>query len=108
MIDGRARKECVHHVLRSALLKNGGLVALFEAGRGIDGWMNSPALTGSYDYQPEVREMIAAGGEIVDGDGLDRWPTLNTRRTFSPAAFHYPTEACFLVIKPMPYHNATN
>lgn len=97
IIDGRARKACVNHVLDHGLLKPNGMLALFEAWRGLDGWMGYPALTGTSDYQPEVRRMLSLGGELVNGTGLDTWPDLKYRRTVGENAYAYPKEACFLI-----------
>jgi hypothetical protein len=98
IVDGRARKACVNYVLDNGFLRSSGLLVLFEAGRGIEGWLGSPALTGMSDYQPEVQRMLKRGGELVDGSGLDSWPDLKQRRTLGSNAYHYPTEACFLYL----------
>jgi hypothetical protein len=99
IVDGRARKACINYVLDNALLRPGGLLVLFEAGRGVEGWLNSPALTGTSNYQPEVQLMLTLGGELVDGCGLDRWPGLTKRRTPGSNAYLYPLEACFLQLQ---------
>jgi len=96
IMDGRARKACVNYVLDNTLLKPAGLLVLMEAGRGVDGWLGWPKLTGTSDYQPEVQRMLSLGGELVDGCGLDRWPWLKKRRTPGSNAYYYPLEACFL------------
>lgn len=96
VVDGRARNECVFHAIRSGLINTGGLLVLFEAWRGIEGWMGHRALTGTSDYQPAVREMLALGGELVDGLGVDRWPGQVGRRSASSTSMTYPLEACFL------------
>lgn len=41
--------------------------------------------------------MLALGGKLFDGSGLDSWPGLKQRRTMGANAFAYPAEACFLV-----------
>ena len=99
IIDGKVRKECVNYVLNSNFLKSGGMMALFEAWRGMNGWMGHPALKGIDNYQPEVQRMLSLGGEIVHGIGLDKWPGQRRRRTMDLTAFQYPYEACFLVKK---------
>lgn len=96
IVDGRARKACINYVLDSDFLKPTGLLVLFEAGRGGEGWLDSPALPGTLNYQPEVQRMLRLGGELVDGCGLDRWPGLTKRRTPTSNAYLYPLEACFL------------
>ena len=96
IVDGRARKACVNHALDLALLKPGGSLVLMEAGRGVEGWLGWPASSGTSDYQPEVERMLALGGELVDGSGVDRWPGLKRRRTPISNAYSYPLEACFL------------
>jgi hypothetical protein len=62
IVDGRARKACINYVLDNNYVKPGGLLVLFEAGRGVDGWLGWPALSGTSDYQPEVQRMLALGG----------------------------------------------
>lgn len=96
IVDGRARKACVNYVLERGFLKPGGLLVLFEAGRGVDGWLGWPALRGTSNYQPEVQRMLALGGELLDGSGVDTWPGLKKRRTPASNAYAYPLEACFL------------
>lgn len=61
IVDGRARKACVNYVLDHGLLKLGGLLVLFEAGRGVEGWLGGPALTGTSNYQPEVQRNVGFG-----------------------------------------------
>lgn len=97
IVDGRARKACVNHALDTGFLKPGGLLALFEAGRGQEGWLGWPALKGTSDYQPEVHRMLAMGGQLVNGCGVDNWPGLKKRRTPGSNAYFYPAEACFLI-----------
>ena len=99
IVDGKARKACINHILDKNLVKPGGMCVLFEAWRGTENWMAEAQLTGSADYQPEVQRMLNLGGELVDGVGLDRWPGLRFRRTIGRTAFWYPLEACFLTIK---------
>jgi hypothetical protein len=96
IVDGKARKECVNHVLDGSFLSPEGYLVLFEAGRGQEGWLDAPALTDSLDYKAEVQQMLDLGGELVDGCGLDRWPGLKRRRTPTSNAYNYPMEACFL------------
>lgn len=98
VVDGRARKACINHVLDTSLLKPGGLLALLEAGRGHEGWLGSPALSGTSNYQPEVHRMLKLGGQLVDGCGMDLWPGLKRRRSSSRTAYRYAMEACFLRI----------
>jgi len=97
IVDGRARKACINYVLDNQYIKSGGLLVLFEAGRGKDGWLGWPALEGTSNYQPEVHRMLSLGGRLIDGIGVDRWPGLK-RRTSSSTALTYPLEACFLKI----------
>lgn len=99
VVDGRARKACVNYALDSGLIKTGGLLVLMEAGRGKKGWLGSHALQGTNDYQPEVKRMLALGGELADGNGIDSWSGLRGRRTIGRHAYNYPIEACFLVKK---------
>jgi hypothetical protein len=96
IVDGAARKACVNYVLDGCKLKPGGLLALFEAGRGIDGWLGRPALAGENDYQPAVKRMLSLGGELMDGTGLDNWPGQKRRWIGAVTSYHYPQEACFL------------
>ena len=98
IVDGRARKACINHILDNHLVKPGGMCVLFDACRGMENWMGEPRLTGSAEYQPEVQRMLSLGGELVDGVGLDRWPRLRFRRTMGRTAFSYPLEACFLIV----------
>lgn len=99
IVDGRSRKACVNYVLDNHYLKLNGLLALFEAGRGSDGWLGYPASSGTSDYQPEVERMLKLGGVIVDGVGVDRWPGLKRRSSLS-TAYSYPLEACILINRP--------
>lgn len=100
IIDGAARKACVNYVLDTDLLKPGGLLALFEAGRGMKNWLGRPTLTGERSYQPEVQRMLDLGAKICDGSGLDSWPGMKWRRTIGREALSYPAEACFLIRPP--------
>ena len=100
VVDGKVRKACVNHVLDRGLVKPSGTLALFEAGRGTPDWLGAPTLAGDEDYRPEVSRMIALGGELVDGVGLDRWPTLERARSSVSVRWFYPKEACFLVVPP--------
>lgn len=97
VVDGRARKACVNYVLDEHFVKLGGLLALYEAGRGRPGWLDAPTLTGSLNYQPEVDRMMNLGGKLIDGSGLDRWPGIKRRSPLS-VAFSYPVEACVLML----------
>lgn len=96
IIDGKARLDCGFHVLDSSLIRPGGLLALYEAGRGTDGWLGYPKLTGQSDYSALVNRMKSMGGETVDGDGIDSWDELNGRRGLGPQYRSYPLEACIL------------
>lgn len=96
IVDGRARKACINHVLDNSLMSDRGMLVLLEAGRGIDRWLGSPALTGQSNYQPEVNRMLSLGGRLVDGAGVDSWDGLEYRRTPSINAYRYPIEACIL------------
>jgi hypothetical protein len=96
IVDGRARKACVRHVLDNQLLRSGGSLALFEAGRGAEGWLDAPALQGTSNYQPEVERMLNLGGILVDGTGYDSWPGQLKRRSFGSLSMRYPSELCLL------------
>lgn len=96
VVDGRARKACIRYVLDNRLLRPGGALALFEAGRGVDGWLDAPALTGTSNYQPEVERMIRLGAKLIDGTGYDTWPGQTHRRSFGSLSRHYPMELCLL------------
>ncbi len=98
VIDGRARRACVRRALDTAWLKTGGLLVLFEAGRGDPTWFDTHQREGKLDYRREVEEMVRLGGQLVDGMGLDRWDGLTRRRTLGPHALGpYLREACILV-----------
>lgn len=99
IVDGRARKACVARALDTNYLRAGGLLALFEAGRGQEGWLGYLTQTGTLDYRPAVQRMLDLGGELVDGCGIDHWPGQKRRRFWHSVSFYYPAEACF-VIKP--------
>lgn len=96
VVDGRARKACVRHVLQHGLLSAHGLLVLYEAGRGHPDWPVRSQLTGTWDYQPEVAEMLRRGGALIEGSGVDRWSAW-TRPGPPTAHFseRYPMEACF-------------
>lgn len=96
VVDGRARKACVHHVLDNDLLKPGGSLALFEAGRGTAEWLGRATCQGAEDYQPAVQRMQKLGATLLDGMGYFSWP-------IGPKSFGYgksnppiPMEACLL------------
>ena len=96
VVDGRARKACVQQVLTRGLLSDRGLLVLYEAGRGHESWPVPSQRSGTWDYQPEVSEMLARGGRIVDGSGVDKWS--GWTRPGPPTAHfseRYPMEACF-------------
>lgn len=97
VIDGRARKQCANHVLDTRRLRPGGMLVLLDAGRGSPGWLGMPDRQGKADYQPEVERMLALGGNLIDGAGMDRWPGLARPRTVGPHGGSYPQEACVLI-----------
>ena len=99
VVDGRARKACVDHVLDNHLLKKGGTLALFDAGRGIEGWLGKPALTGDGDYQPAVRRMQAQGATLLDGIGYFSWPNLDEDFLIGRPNPPIPREACVLTLE---------
>jgi hypothetical protein len=97
VVDGRARKACVRHVLEQDLLSDRGLLVLYEAGRGHADWPVPSHRQGTWDYQPEVAEMLRRGGVLVQGSGVDHWPGWTRAGTPTPHfASSYPMEACFL------------
>jgi hypothetical protein len=96
VVDGRARKACIGHVLDRGLIAPGGTLALFEAGRGTPGWLGGPTMTGDEDYQPVVQRMLALGGCLVDGVGLYSWPQPEGKLTPPRKNPPIPLEACFL------------
>jgi hypothetical protein len=75
VVDGRARKHCVCHILDNGYLRPNGTVALFEAGRGTAGWLGKPGCWGDEDYQPVVQRMLRLGARLVDGVGYLSWPS---------------------------------
>lgn len=96
VVDGRARKACVRHVLEQGLLSERGLLVLYEAGRGHAEWPVPSQRTGTWNYQPEVEEMLRRGGALVRGSGVDHWT--GWTRTGDPTPHFsrdYPMEACF-------------
>ena len=96
VVDGRARKACVNHVLDQDLLNGDGLLVLFEAGRGHPEWRNEKQMAGTFDYQPEVNRLLEMGGEIVDGNGLERWSNwVSNRKPHKFVSESSPKEACF-------------
>ena len=98
VVDGRARRACIERALSTGWLRQGGLLALFEAGRGDEGGFDGMGREGKLDYRREVEEMVRRGGEVVDGLGLDRWEGLARSRTIGPhGQGPYRREACFLV-----------
>lgn len=98
VIDGRARRACVRRALDTAWLRAGGLLVLFEAGRGDPDWFDSHQREGKLDYRREVEEMVRLGGQLVDGMGLDRWEGLKRPRTIGPHGLGtYLREACIMV-----------
>ena len=101
VVDGRARKACVRHVLEQGLLSERGLLVLYEAGRGHADWPVASHRHGTWDYQPEVEEMLRRGGTLVHGSGVDHWP--GWTRPGQPTAHFadsYPMEACFHWVNP--------
>jgi hypothetical protein len=104
VVDGRARKACVNHVLDCGLIAPGGTLALFEAGRGTPDWLGSPTTIGDADYQPVVRRMLALGGCLVDGVGYYSWPQPDGKLTALRRNPPIPLEACFLTPSSDPDH----
>lgn len=98
VVDGRARKACVNHVLDSQLLNDGSLLVLYEAGRGNAVWPKKSQMTDTYDYQPEVRKLVSLGATVVDGNGYDVWDGwIPDRSSKNGMATYVPMEACFYV-----------
>jgi hypothetical protein len=96
VVDGRARKACVSHVLEQGLLSEHGLLVLYEAGRGHADWPVPSHHEGTWDYQPEVSEMLRRGGMLVQGSGVDHWSGWSRAGQPTPHfADRYPMEACF-------------
>jgi|GEM_PF-2888178 hypothetical protein len=96
VVDGRARKACVQHVLDQNLITSRGTLALFEAGRGTRNWLGKTTLTGDADYQPVVRRMLELGGSLADGIGLYSWPNDEGKLTTPSKNPPIPMESCFL------------
>jgi hypothetical protein len=95
IIDGIIRQACVQAVLHSNYVKNGGLVMLMEAGRGSPDWWEGK-LYGCEDYSREVKDLIALGGVLLDGNGVDSWPGCK-RKSPRPISYYCPLEACKLI-----------
>ncbi len=101
VVDGRARKACARHVLEQGLLSERGLLVLYEAGRGHAEWPVPSQRSGTWDYQPEVAEMLRRGGALVRGSGVDHWTGWTRPGTPTPHfALEYPMEACFHWVQP--------
>jgi len=101
VVDGRARKACVRHVLDRGLLSDRGLLVLYEAGRGHPAWPVPSQREGTWDYQPEVTEMLRRGGVMVHGTGVDHWSDWTRGGTPTPHfSRSYPMEACFYWVNP--------
>jgi hypothetical protein len=96
VVDGRARKACVSHVLKNSILRGGGTLALFDAGRGTEGWLGKPTLTGDWDYRPAVQQMRALGGQKLDGIGYFSWPKIHEDFLIGRNNPPVPLEACLL------------
>jgi hypothetical protein len=97
IVDGISRKQCVKIILTSKSLKKGGMLMLMEAGRGSKDWWEGK-LEGESDYSDEVRSILRLGGIILDGNGLDNWPSCK-KRSPRPVSYYYPMEACRLILK---------
>lgn len=98
VIDGRARKACVNYVLDNDLLKEGGMIVLFEAGRGSSVWPKKSQMSGTYDYRPEVERMMSLGAKIIDGEGYEKWDGWKPNRLSTEAFLRgVPAEICYLV-----------
>lgn len=98
IVDGRARKACVNYVLDNNLLKKGGMMVLFEAGRGNGVWPKKNQMSDTYDYKPEVNRMIKLGGKIIDGDGYEKWDGWKPNRPTTEAfAKGVPAEICYFI-----------
>lgn len=98
VIDGAHRKLCVRHILENQCVKPGGMLMLMEAGRGSPDWWEGK-LTGYYDYSKELAQLMALGGVLLDGNGVDSWPNCK-QRSPKPQSYYYPMEACKLVFSP--------
>ena len=98
IVDGRARRACVEHVLDRDLLCDDGLLVLLEAGRGNERWPKPDQREGTWDYKPAVERLTSLGGEVIDGEGIDNWtdwsPPRKRNEVFSDFV---PMEACFYV-----------
>jgi hypothetical protein len=98
VVDGRARRHCVNHVLDHGLLRPLGSLALFEAGRGTERWLGKPTCTADADYQPAVRRMVSLGGRMIDGVGYYTW--VFPRGSLPPASNpSIPLECCLLTLE---------
>ncbi len=95
VIDGAYRRMCVNTFLETGHLKPGGLLMLMEAGRGSPDWWEGK-LYGDADYSAEVEKLLALGGVLMDGNGLDSWPNCK-KRSPNPPSYFYPMEACKLI-----------
>ncbi|MHB8113541.1 MAG: hypothetical protein ACYDHA_08810 [Bellilinea sp.] len=95
IIDGAYRRLCVNTFLETGHLKPGGLLMLMEAGRGSPDWWEGK-LYGEADYSAEVEKLLALGGVLMDGNGLDSWPNCQ-KRSPNPPSYFYPMEACKLI-----------
>jgi hypothetical protein len=98
VVDGRARKGCVDHVLDRALIAPDGTLALFEAGRGTPDWLGCPTATGDEDYQPVVRRMLDLGGCLMGGVGYYSWPQPDGKPVILRKNPPIPLEACFVTM----------
>jgi hypothetical protein len=98
VVDGRARKACVHYILEQRLILPGGTLALFEAGRGSPHWLGEPTTAGDADYQPAVHAMLALSGSLLDGSGYYSWPQFDDELTPARKNPPIPLEACFLTM----------
>lgn len=96
IVDGAHRKECVQHILGADYIVPGSLLMLMEAGRGHPDWWEGQ-LHGDNDYTDELNRMLNLGGTILHGNGVDNWPGCR-RKSPRPPAYHYPYEACKLII----------
>lgn len=97
IVDGKERVKCIEYILKNNLIKENGVLTLFEAGRGQEGWLGYPKLQGGNDYSQIVNELLSLGGYVLDGDGLDSWPQLRgKRRGYGMQYKNYPYEALFL------------
>ena len=96
IIDGRARKACVQHVLKSQLLAEDGLLVLFEAGRGHSIWPKKDQMHGTYNYQSEVNALVSLGAELIDGTGYENWENWKRNRPKHKYFSEFcPMETCF-------------